>query len=306
MKQYWSLDNAGDQTGRVAVVTGANTGLGFETALALAGKGARVVLACRNQEKAEAAKVRIVARYPGAQVESRDIDTGSLQSVRQFAQSFGSKFERLDLLINNAGVMITPHFTSPDGFEGQLAVNYLGHFLLTGLLLPLIQKTPKARIVSLYSVAAGWSGMQFDDLQFRTKYDPYKAYSQSKMACLMFGLELNRRLRVAGGDTCSMAAHPGYSQSDLSRHLPWFLRLMLAAFGSLMMQSTAAGALPTLYGALGNDLKGGEALGPSNAKQTKGPPTIVEPYAEALDQAKRVRLWSASEELCGFKYDLRA
>ncbi|HEX4376579.1 MAG TPA: oxidoreductase [Steroidobacteraceae bacterium] len=306
MTPYWSLSDAGAQDGRVAIVTGANTGLGYETALALAGKGASVVLACRNQAKGEDARARINELFPQAQVQTRAIDTASLQSVRRFATSIAADFGRVDLLVNNAGVMITPHFTSEEGIEGQLAVNYLGHFLLTGLLMPTLLRTPHSRVVSLYSVAAGWNGMHFDDLQFQNKYDPYKAYSQSKMACLMFALELDRRLRAAGSDVLSIAAHPGYSKSDLSRHLPWFLRLMLAAFGSLMMQPTAEGALPTLYAALGWDLSGGEAIGPANRKQTKGPPTIVEPYAQARDKILRARLWTLSERLCDFRYELPA
>lgn len=302
MKKFWSLDDAGDQGGRVAIVTGANTGLGYETALALAGKGARVILACRNRAKAEAAKQQILLRYPSAAMEVRMVDTGNLESVRQFCDAFNKDYGRLDLLINNAGIMITPHFLTPDGFEGQLGVNYLGHFLLTGLLLPALLKTPKSRVVSLYSVAANWSGMHFDDIQFEQKYDANKAYSQSKQACLMFGLELNKRLRAAGCDTISLAAHPGYSQSDLSRHLPWAIRLMIALLGSFFMQSTAAGALPTLYAALGEDLRGGEAIGPSGRKETKGPPTPVNPNSGALDEAARARLWKISEELCAFKY----
>ena len=198
--------------------------------------------------------------------------------------------------------MITPHFVTEDGFEGQLAVNYLGHFLLTGLLLPAITKTPKSRVVSLYSVAANWSGVHFDDIQFEKKYNANKSYSQSKMACLMFGIELNKRLREAGRDTISIAAHPGYSQSELSRHLPFVIRLMLSVVGPFFLQSTADGALPTLYAALGQNLRGGDAVGPSGRKETKGPPTVVSPNPEALDEAKRARLWSISEGLSAFKY----
>lgn len=304
MADYWSLDRAKDQSGRVAIITGANTGLGYETALALAGKGARVVMACRDSAKAETARAKILSQFRSAQIDVGIIDTGSLKSVRAFAESFAQDYNRVDILINNAGIMITPHFTTPEGIEGQFGVNYLGHFLLTGLLLPMLTKTPKSRVVSLYSIAANWGGIQFDDLQFEKSYNANRAYSQSKMACLMFGLELNKRLRAAGQQTISLAAHPGYSKSDLSRHLPVPLRVMLSVFGSLVMQSTAAGALPSLYAALGEDLVGGEAIGPSGRKETKGPPTIVKPNPEALNEANRARLWSISEQLCGFNYAL--
>ena len=302
MSDAWSLDAAADQSDRVAIVTGANTGLGYETALALAGKGAHVVLACRNRGKAETARQQITAANPNSTVDVRPIDTGSLASVRDFAESFVRDYGRLDLLINNAGIMITPHFTTPDGFEGQLGVNYLGHFLLTGLLLPMLGKTPKSRVVSLYSIAANWSGIQFDDLQFREKYDASKAYSQSKLACLMFGLELDRRLREAGYDTISLAAHPGYSRSDLSRHLSFPLRATLAIFGSFIMQSTADGAKPTLYAALDNNLRGGEAIGPGGRNETRGPPRVVTPNPAARDEPARARLWAMSEQLCDFRY----
>ncbi len=302
MATQWSLNDAKSQTGRIAVVTGANTGLGFETALALAKKDAKVVLACRNADKAEQARQLILEQCPGAQVESRLVDMGSFASIRAFAEGFNRDYQQLDLLINNAGIMITPHFLTEDGHEGQLGVNHLGHFLLTGLLLPTITGTPRARIVTLYSLAANWGGMNFEDLQFEKSYNANKAYSQSKMACLMFALELNERLRKQGFDTLSMAAHPGYSQSDLSRHLPAAIRIMLKVVGPLFLQSSSAGALPTLYAALGEDLKGGEATGPGGKKETKGPPVVVTPPAAALDASQRERLWSISEKLCGISY----
>jgi NAD(P)-dependent dehydrogenase (short-subunit alcohol dehydrogenase family) len=298
------MDQARDQSGRIAIVTGANTGLGYETALALAGKGAHVILACRNRDKAEDAKQRMLAQHSSALLEVRELDTASLASVRAFAESFLRDHQRLDLLINNAGIMMTPRFATADGFEGQFGVNHLGHFLLTGLLLPTLNRTAGARVVSLYSVAAKWNGMHFEDLLFERKYDPAKAYSQSKMACLMFGLELDRRLRAAGQGTLSMAAHPGFSRSELSRHLAAPIRLILGVFGGFILQSTCAGALPALYAALGEDLKGGEAIGPAGRNQTKGPPVVQPPFPAALDQAQRERLWGLSEELCNFKYVL--
>lgn len=305
MSDNWTPDCVGNQAGRVAIVTGANTGLGYETALALAAKGARVVMACRDLEKADLARQNILAQHPQATLEVRKIDTASLASVRAFVEAFSAEYSQLDLLINNAGIMITPHFVTEDGFEGQLGVNYLGHFLLTGLLLPLLNDTPGARIVSLYSIAAGWADMQFDDLMFEQGYNASHAYSQSKLACLMFALELNKRLREAGHDTRAFAAHPGCSESDLSRHLAWPVRMCLKLLGPVFLQSAAAGALPTLYAALAEDLQGGEAIGPASKKQIKGPPVVVEPNsATALDEGKRKTLWSASEHYCDFVYPL--
>lgn len=302
MNTNWSLNQAGDQTGRVAIVTGANTGLGYETALALASKGATVILACRNEQKAGAARDAIRACYPSAQVDVERVDTGSLESVRQFAERVRRTYQRLDLLINNAGIMITPYFKTDDGFEGQFGVNYLGHFLLTGLLLPVLNATPDARVVSLYSLAANWGGIQFEDLQFERGYSATKAYSQSKLACLMFSLELNQRLKAAGCDTRAMAAHPGFSQSDLSRNLPFYIRGILSLVGRFYLQSSADGALPTLYAALGNDLVGGEAIGPAGKGEKKGPPVVVAANNEALDAEARARLWQASEKLVNFTF----
>lgn len=302
MKKNWTLDQAGDQTGRVAIVTGANTGLGYETALALAGKGARVIMACRNRDKAEDARARIAAQLPAAQLEVRLIDTGSLQSVRAFAEDFRRDHDRLDLLVNNAGIMMTPYEETADGIEGQFAVNYLGHFLLTGLLLPQITATPGARVVSLYSIAHRWGGIQFHDMMFKRRYDTRKSYAQSKMACLMFGLELDKRLRAAGQDTRAFAAHPGFSESELSRHLPGVLKVLMSMVGGFLLQSAAEGALPTLYAALGDDLQGGEATGPGGRRQIHGPPVVVDYEREASDEAIRARLWDISEQLCGFRY----
>jgi NAD(P)-dependent dehydrogenase (short-subunit alcohol dehydrogenase family) len=302
MPTSWSLDHAPGQRGRVAIVTGANTGLGYETAVALATLGARVVLACRDAARAEAASERILASQPGAQLEVRLIDTGDLDSVRAFAEGFRRDHRRLDLLVNNAGIMITPYFRTAQGFEGQLGVNYIGHFLLTGLLMPLLAGTEGARVVSLYSLAASWGGIRFEDLHFEGGYDARMAYAQSKMACLMFGIELNERLRSAGVEARSFAAHPGLSQSDLSRNLSPGIRAMLWLIGPLLLQSAARGALPTLYGALGEDLAGGEAIGPNGRRQARGDPRVVRPFAEARDAGRRARLWQESEAMCGFRY----
>ncbi len=221
----WTLKQAPMQSGRIAVVTGANIGLGYETALALAGKGCAVVLACRSPAKAEAAKATILAQHPKASVECMTLDLGSLKSVRAFAAAYKKRHATLDLLINNAGIMMPPYSLSEDGFESQLAANYLGHFALTGLLLPLITKTPNSRIVSLSSLAHKWSGIRFDDLHATRRYDKRLAYGQSKLACLMFAYELQRRLARAGHTTLSVAAHPGVSSTNLFQHLPKIVQL---------------------------------------------------------------------------------
>lgn len=304
MSLPWSIDDAADLTGRRAVVTGANTGLGYQTAAALAAKGCHTILACRNMDKAAEARRSIRNRYPNARVDVLTLDTGSMASVKAFVDTFCKHYDQLHILINNAGIMTTPYSQTEEGFEGQLAVNYLGHFLLTGLLLPTLEASPGARVVTLYSLAHRWGGIMFDDIHFSQGYDAGKAYCQSKMACLMFAQELDRRLRRAGYNTRSMAAHPGMSQSDLFRHLAWPWRKLSEWFGQLLFQPAEQGALPSLYAALGAELSGGEAIGPSGAGQRRGSPALVEVAKGALIQADRDRLWSMSEDMTGFTYPL--
>lgn len=297
--KFWTLEQAENQVGRTAIVTGANVGLGYETALALAGIGATVILACRNQEKAAAARAQILAVYPNALVECATLDTSSLDCVRACATDLLARHDRCDLLINNAGIMMTPYQTSVDGFENQLATNYIGHFLLTALLLPLITSTAGARVVNLSSLAHNWSGIQFHDINFENGYSRKLAYGQSKTACLMFALELQRRLEAAGKDTLSMAAHPGFSSTQLGRNLPFPLSKVLPMLSSFISQSAADGALPTLYAALGDDLEGGEYIGPAGKGQRKGPPTVVNCRSWAKDMASGQRLWALSEQMTG-------
>ena len=294
----WTIDQTDKQDGRVAIVTGANIGLGLNTALQLAGKGFRVVLACRNLDKAAVAKAEILQQYPKAKIEYLKLDLSSLQSVREFAKRYTAKHKRLDLLINNAGIMMPPYSLSEDGFESQLAANYLGHFALTGLLLPLLEKTDDARIVSLSSLAHNWSSMRFDDLQFCKGYNKRKAYGQSKFACLMFAYELNRRLQKAGSKTLSVAAHPGVSATNLGQHFPRVLTMFFPLFG----QSAADGALPTLYAALGDDIQGGDYCGPQNLQQMRGAPVKVGSNRASRDKAAAKKLWSVSEELTGVSF----
>ncbi len=297
----WTLKQAPTQSGRIAVVTGANIGLGYETALALAGKGCTVVLACRNAGKAEAAQAAILAQHPKARVESMALDLGSLRSVRAFASAYKKRHATLDLLINNAGIMMPPFSLSEDGFESQLAANYLGHFALTGLLLPLIVKTPESRIVSLSSLAHKWSGIRFDDLHFTRRYDKRLAYGQSKLACLMFAYELQRRLTQAGSRTLSVAAHPGVSSTNLFQHLPKVVQLF-APLTELIFQSASGGAQPTLYAALGDDIQGGDYCGPQAMGEMRGAPGKVGSSRRSRDEAVAAKLWGVSEELTGVRF----
>ena len=294
----WNINDAPDQKGRIAIVTGANIGLGYDTALALAGKGCGVVLACRNMDKAKAARGQILARYPKAHIECHALDLSSLKSVRSFATVFTKSHKKLDLLINNAGIMMPPFSLSEDGFESQLAANYLGHFALTGLLLPVLTKTRGSRVVSLSSLAHNWSEIRFDDLTFKNGYSKRGAYGQSKLACLMFAYELNRRLRKAGLKTLSVAAHPGVAVTNLAQHFPRFLTL----FFPLVGQYAANGALPTLYAALGDDINGGDYCGPRSMRQMRGAPVKVGSNRASKDRPAAERLWKLSEELTGVSF----
>jgi NAD(P)-dependent dehydrogenase (short-subunit alcohol dehydrogenase family) len=294
----WSLSDAPDQKGRIAIVTGANAGLGLECALALAAKGCAVVLACRSLANAEGARAQILAQTPNATVEGLVLDLCDLASVQAFAARYTKGHKILDLLINNAGIMMPPFSLSKDGFESQLAANYLGHFALTGLLLPLLNKTPGARVVSLSSLAHKWGAIRFDDMNFTTGYSKRWAYGQSKLACLMFAYELNRRLKKAGSSTLSVAAHPGVSATSLFRHMPGIVGV-LNPLTALIFQSAKGGVLPTLYAALGADIEGGDYCGPQSMAEMRGAPVKVGSNTRSQDLADALRLWRESERMTG-------
>ena len=297
----WNMNQVPPQTGRLAIVTGANIGLGFETALALAGKNCTVVLACRNMPKAEAAKAQIVEKHPKATLECMPLDLGSLQSVRAFAAAYAKRHATLDLLINNAGIMMPPYALSEDGFESQLAANYLGHFALTGLLLPLLTQTPNARVVSLSSLLHKWGNIRLDDPHFKKGYDKRQAYGQSKLACLMFGYELQRRLAQAGHSTLSVAAHPGVSATNLFQHMPKIVQVF-APLTSLLLQSAQGGAQPSLYAALGEDIRGGDYCGPGALGEMRGAPAKVGSNRASRDTVVAAKLWALSEEMTGVRF----
>ena len=275
----FDFNSVPSQKGRIAVVTGSNIGLGYETALGLAKKEAKVVLACRNMEKANGAIEKIKKQVPNADLEAIQIDLSKLNSVEDFADNFLKKHDQLDLLINNAGVMMPPYTLTEDGYELQLAANHLGHFKLTGLLLDTIEKTPNSRIVSLSSNAHRSGKINFDDLHSKNEYSALAAYSQSKLACLMYAYEMQRRLKKSNFQTISTAAHPGVSITNLVQHVPFWMKVVFSPFIPFMTHSPENGAKPTLYAALGTDVNGGDYFGPTGFNEMKGAPVVVQSNA---------------------------
>ena len=298
MRNGWDALRIPDQTGRVAVVTGANSGLGLVTARELARSGARVVLACRNLDKGHAAIDEVRAAVPGAQVQLEELDLASLASVRGFADRFKATHDSLELLINNAGVMGTPRRRTADGFELQFGTNHLGHFALTTALLEAMEGREDARVVTLSSSAHRMGRINFDNLGGDRHYFRWNAYGQSKLANLLFALELDRRLRAAGSTVKSLAAHPGYAATNLqSAGPPPFDRLVMVASNALIAQSDEMGALPSLYAATQPGLEGGTYVGPDSFREQRGHPTIVQPSGRARDPETARRLWEVSERL---------
>jgi NAD(P)-dependent dehydrogenase (short-subunit alcohol dehydrogenase family) len=297
----WTTNDIPDQTGRTAVITGANTGLGYETAVALATKGANVVLAVRNTDKGKAAADLITKRTPGARVAVQELDLTSLESIRTAAEQLRSEYDTIDLLINNAGVMMTPKSTTKDGFELQFGTNHLGHFAFTGLLLDRVLAAPGSRVVTVSSVGHRFArnGIHFDDLQSEREYSRVGAYGQAKLANLMFTYELQRRLQ--GTDTIAAAAHPGGSRSELTRNLP----PLIGAFTKLaepLFQGADMGALPTLRAATDPGVIGGQYFGPDGFGEQRGYPKVVASSQASHDVAAQKRLWTVSEELTGVTF----
>ncbi|ABK73881.1 SDR family NAD(P)-dependent oxidoreductase [Mycolicibacterium smegmatis] len=293
----WTTARIPDQTGRVAIVTGANTGLGLETAKALAAKGAHVVLAVRNLDKGKAAVDWIARSAPTADLELQQLDLGSLASVRAAADDLKGKFDRIDLLVNNAGVMWPPRQTTADGFELQFGTNHLGHFALTGLLLDRMLTVPGSRVVTVSSQGHRiLAAIHFDDLQWERRYNRVAAYGQSKLANLLFTYELQRRL--TGHQTTALAAHPGASNTELARHLPGALERLVTP----LAQDAALGALPTLRAATDPGALGGQYFGPDGIGETRGYPKVVASSAQSHDADLQRRLWAVSEELTGVTF----
>jgi NAD(P)-dependent dehydrogenase (short-subunit alcohol dehydrogenase family) len=298
----WTFHDLPDQSGRTAIVTGANTGIGLETARMLALRGADVVLACRSPARGQAALARIQAEAPAARVSLAALDLSDLESVAAFAADFTASHDRLDLLINNAGVMVPPLSRTAQGFELQFGTNHLGHFALTGRLLPLVLRTPGARVVTVSSGAHHGGRIDFDDLQWdRRRYSPWRAYCQSKLANLLFAQELQRRLAAAGSGVLSTAAHPGWTATDLQR-TAGVVRLL----NPLFAMKPEGGALPTLRAATDPAAPGGSYWGPSRFFEMNGPPKPARINARARDAAVAARLWDTSEALTGVVFPLAA
>jgi NAD(P)-dependent dehydrogenase (short-subunit alcohol dehydrogenase family) len=305
----WNTTNIPDQGGRIAVITGANTGLGYHTAAALAHSGAHVVLAVRNLEKGNAALARIVAANPKANVVLQELDLSSLESVRAAAKALRSAYPRIDLLINNAGVMWTPKQLTADGFEMQFGTNHLGHFALTGLLLDSLLPVPGSRVVTLSSTGHRIrAAIHFDDLQWERGYNRIAAYGQSKLANLLFTYELQRRLSTWAAKNpeqqppIAVAAHPGASSTELTRHVPAIFKPAMALLDLVLLQSAEMGALPTLRAATDPGVEGGQYYGPGGFGEQGGHPKLVSSSAQSHDEDLQRRLWTVSEELTGIKY----
>lgn len=309
MKNNWTIEDIPSQKGRIAVVTGANSGLGFHTALALAGKGAKVLMACRNLEKGALARQEILAEYTEAEVEVWPLDLASLQSVRTFADKFLASGDRLDLLINNAGLMAIPENRTKEGFEMQFGVNYLGHFALTALLWKALSGTSGSRTVQVSSLAHKFGRIRFEDIHWKQKYSKWGAYGMSKLAGLLFMRELAGRVGRSESEVISAAAHPGYASTELQSKGAKMRgkRLSIAMFNlanGLAAQSAAQGALPTLYAATAEDVSPGAYYGPKGFMRLWGGPAPDEPGRKKMSAEAAEELWRVSESLTGVDFQV--
>ena len=308
-KKAWTADDMADLSGKTIVVTGGNSGIGYEAALEFARKRADVIIACRDSGKARTAAAQISASSPGARVEVMELDLSNLASVRSFADAFHRGRPALHVLCNNAGVMAIPYRQTVDGFEMQFGTNHLGHFALTGLLLDRLLATDGARVVNVSSGAHRMGKIRFDDLQWHNGYRKWMAYGQSKLANLLFTFELQRRADAAGAKLVSVACHPGYAATNLQAAGPrmqgsTMLESLFSLGNSLFAQSAAMGALPTEYAAVAPDVHGGDYIGPDGIGEMWGHPVKVGCSAAARDTAAGARLWEMSEQLTKVHYAL--
>ncbi|MFW9854454.1 MAG: oxidoreductase [Candidatus Thorarchaeota archaeon] len=301
MNKKWTPDEMPDLSGKIIIVTGANSGIGYEAAKEFARKGAETILACRNIEKAKKAIKNIKKEIPNANTGVMELDLNSLKSVHKFAEGFKQKYSQLNVLLNNAGIMFVPYRTTEDGFETQVGINHLGHFALTALLFDLLKTTPGARVVNVSSNAHRFGTMDFQNFIYDggQGYSRLGAYGRSKLANLLFTYELHRRLKEANIDVMALAAHPGISNTNLVRQ--WYYR-MIKPFLFWMFQSAHMGSLPSLRAATDPDVAGAEYFGPK--KGSRGHPVLVESNGASHNEGDAKRLWELSEKLTGVKFHL--
>jgi NAD(P)-dependent dehydrogenase (short-subunit alcohol dehydrogenase family) len=295
----WTTKNIPDQSGKIVIVTGANSGIGYEATRALAMRGATVIMACRNIEKGETAAEQIQKEDSQGKVILQRLDLADLNSVRQFAENFLAEFERLDVLVNNGGIMATPYGKTADGFELQFGTNNLGHFMLTGLLINLLKSTPNSRVVTVTSYAHFFGMINFSDLNSERFYQKWLAYGQSKLANVLFGYELQRRADRNGRNPISIVVHPGYAATNLQHTSSLFSFL-----NPVMAQSPEMGALSTLYAATSPEIRGGEYIGPDGFLGQHGYPHKARSSRQSQDVDTAQRLWEVSEELTGIQFNI--
>jgi len=305
-KKKWTIENMPDLTGKIVIVTGGNSGLGYESVKAFAGKGAEVILTSRSIEKGETAKAEILKNNPGGKITVMELDLMEFASINRFAKSFKKKYDRLDILLNNAGIMTTPYFLTKDGLEAQNGINHFGHFALTSQLLELIKKTPGSRVVNVSSNAHKYGKMDFDNFLFENGdgYTPMKSYARSKLANLVFTYELQRAFEANDIKSIAVAAHPGASRTNLGRYLEdkWWFKPVFALMAPLT-QDQAQGALPQIRAAVDPGVKGGDYYGPSGFGEMKGDPILVKSNDASHHRADAWKLWEISEKLTGVTYN---
>jgi len=303
----WTTRDIPDLTGKVAIITGANAGLGFEASKQLARKGAAVIVACRNIQRATAAIQELKKELPKSDIEFIQLDLASLRSIRSFVETFSSKYDRLDILLNNAGIMFGPYLKTEDGFESTIGTNFLGHFALTGMLMNVLKQTPNSRVVNVSSLAHQSGKINFDDLMSEVKYEPGKAYSQSKLANILFTNELQRRLEESGLDCLAVSLNPGLVKTGWLRHMrqrkkiqPFLIGIGLQVFG----QSVEMGALTLLRAAVDPKIKGAEYI--STSGRFGGYPVISRSNKASLNHADGKKLWELAEQLTGINYSFES
>ena len=303
----WTITDIPDLTGKTVIVTGGNSGLGFESVKAFALKGAKVIMACRSIIKGEEAKKQIVKFFSTADIVVMELDLTDLKSIRKFASEFKQNHTHLDVLLNNAGIMMVPYGLTKDGYENQMGTNHLGHFALTGLLLGLLKKTPASRVVNVSSMAHSSGEMDFNNLLYENgkDYSPLKAYGRSKLSNLLFTYELQRFFENNKINCMALAAHPGLSDTNLGHYMmeKWYFKLIMPLFFRIA-QPASMGALPELRASVDPAAKPAEFYGPDGKRQMKGYPVVVQPKEKAFNKEDARKLWEASEKLTSVIYSL--